>query len=242
LPSAPQNQLLASLPADSLARLACMLEPVQLQLRDILHRAGDLIARVYFPLSGWLSMLAPLEGGGAAEVGLIGNEGMVGFGVALGVTHDNLEPMVQGQGTALAMRVEDFRAALESDPALRALVLRYAFAHLIQVSRTAACNVHHPVEQRLARWLLMSHDRAAGDSFTMTHAFLGMMLSVQGPEIDVALGALHKTGLIRYEGDTVTVADRPALEHASCECYGLVRRAFDPLVSGGPEGQGSCRA
>jgi CRP-like cAMP-binding protein len=215
---------------------------VPLLLRDTLHHPGDPIARVYFPLRGWVSMLAPLENGDVAEVGLIGNEGMIGFPLALDATHDDLEAMVQGEGTALAMRAADFRAALGVDAVLRRLMLRYTHAYLIQVSRTAACNVHHLVEERMARWLLMSHDRAEGDTFVMTHEFLGMMLSVRRASISVAAGALQKAGLIHYERGTVTVTDRPGLENASCECYGIVRRAFDPRATGGPRARRPYRA
>jgi CRP-like cAMP-binding protein len=228
----PGNQLLASLPAESLSRLRPQMDPAELRLRDTLWNAGDSIPRVYFPLEGWVSMLAPLESGDVAEVGLIGNEGMVGLPLALGATHDNLEAMVQGEGTALTLRADRFAEALGSDAALRAPILRYAHAHLLQVSRTAACNVHHHVEQRLARWLLMSHDRAQSDTFVMTHEFLGMMLSVRRAGISVAAGALQKAGLIHYERGTITITDRPGLEQASCECYSIVRRAFEPQMGG----------
>jgi CRP-like cAMP-binding protein len=228
------NLLLESLPTESLARLLPLLEPMELLLRDTLWNAGDSIPRVVFPLNGWVSMLAPLESGDVAEVGLVGHEGMVGLPLALGATHDNLEAMVQGPGTALALRADRFRDALASDAALRTLILRYAHAHLVQVSRTAACNVHHLVEQRLARWLLMSHDRAGTDTFVMTHEFLGMMLSVRRAGVSVAAGALQKAGLIHYERGTITITDRPGLENASCECYGIVRRAFDPRPHASP--------
>jgi len=231
----PENQLLASLPADSLARLKSSLEPVPLLLRDTLHIADGPITKVYFPLSGWVSMLAPLESGDVAEVGLIGREGMIGLPIALGATHDSLEAMVQGEGTALSMSAEGFGAALESDAVLRTLILRYAFAHLMQVSRTAACNVHHLVEQRLARWLLMSHDRSGEDTFVMTHEFLGMMLGVRRAGISVAAGTLQKAGLIHYERGMITVTDRPGLENASCECYSIVCRDFAPLTRDGPK-------
>ena len=233
----PENQLLASLPADSLARLKSSLEPVPLLLHDTLHIVDGPIAKVYFPLSGWVSMLAPLESGDVAEVGLIGREGMVGLSIALGATHSSLEAMVQGEGAALSMSAEVFRDALEGDAVLQKLILRFAFAHLMQVSRTAACNVHHLVEQRLARWLLMSHDRSGADTFVMTHEFLGMMLGVRRAGISVAAGALQKAGLIHYERGTITVTDRTGLENASCECYGIVRRDFAPVTRDGSTGR-----
>jgi CRP-like cAMP-binding protein len=129
---------------------------------------GEPVAAVHFPETGWASMLATLEDGDVAEVGLIGYEGMVGLPVLLGADRDDIEAMVQCHGTALRMEAGAFREALERTPALRALLLRYASVHHGQVARTAACNGRHHAEQRLARWLLMAHDRAAGDDFPMT--------------------------------------------------------------------------
>ena len=210
------------------------MKPVELPLRQILHAAGEPIDAVYFPETGYASMLASLEDGDAAEVGLIGREGMVGLPVLLGADHDDIEAMVQSPGTALRMSTAAFREALERIPALRVLLLRYALVHHGQVARTAACNGRHHTDQRLARWLLMAHDRAEGDEFPMTHEFLSMMLGVRRAGITVAAGQLQKAGFIRYERGRMEVTDRPGLESAACECYGVVRRAFDDLL--GPPG------
>jgi len=127
-----------------------------------------------------------------------------------------------------------FRGELGRTPALRDLLLRYALVHHGQVARTAACNGRHHTEQRLARWLLMAHDRAEGDGFPMTHEFLSMMLGVRRAGVTVAAGALQRAGLIRYERGRIEVTDRPGLESASCECYGVVRRAYDRLLGPPP--------
>ncbi len=230
-PSTPasRNRLLAALPADSLTRLWPQLTPVDLEIRAVLHRPEVPISTVYFPERGWLSMLAPLEDGDSAEVGLIGYEGLVGLPIILGEPFDDLEAMVQCQGGALAMEADALRKAMEQDPVLRTLLLRYALLHHGQVARTAACNGRHHTDQRLARWLLMAHDRAEGDEYPMTHEFLGMMLGVRRAGITVAAGALQKAGLISYRVGRMRITDRPGLENSACECYGISRRASDRL-------------
>ncbi len=230
-PSTPttRNRLLSALPPDSLARLWPELTPVDLELRQVLHRPEQPITIVYFPERGWLSMLAPLEDGDAAEVGLIGHEGLVGLPVVLGEPFDDVEAMVQCQGAALSISTDALRAAMEHDPVLRTLFLRYALVHHTQVTRTAACNGRHHIEQRLARWLLMAHDRNEGDEFPMTHEFLGMMLGVRRAGITVAAGQLQKAGLISYRFGQMRITDRPGLENITCECYGFGRRASDRL-------------
>src|SRR3954467_7400222 len=174
-------------------------------------------------------MLAYLEDGDAAEVGLGGREGFVGLPVLLGADHDDIEAMVQAPGTALRINAQVFREELERIPAFRTLLLRYALVHHGQVVRTAACNGRHHTDQRLARWLLMAHDRSQGDDFPMTHEFLSMMLGVRRAGITVAAGTLQKAGLIRYNRGRIEVTDRPGLESVSCDCYGIVRRASDRL-------------
>jgi CRP-like cAMP-binding protein len=242
--SSPRNRLLAALPPDTLAALRPRLEPVELALRQILHEPAKPITSIYFPETGWISMLAYMEDGDAAEVGLIGYEGFVGLPVLLGSNSDDLEGMVQCQGTALRMDAQAFREELDRLPAFRPLLLRYALVHHGQVARTAACNGRHQIEQRLARWLLMAHDRAKGDEYPMTHEFLSMMLGVRRAGITVAAGLLQKAGFIRYERGHIQVTDRAGLESVSCECYGVVRRASDTLLGqatgNGPRGEYRC--
>ncbi len=226
---ASRNRLLFTLPPDSLAGLWPQLTPVDLELREILHRPEEPIRTVYFPERGWLSMLAPLEDGDVAEVGLIGYDGLVGLPVVLGEPFDDLEAMVQCQGAALSISTDALREAMAQDPVLRTLLLRYALLHHGQVARTAACNGRHHTDQRLARWLLMGHDRNDGDEYPMTHEFLGMMLGVRRAGITIAAGLLQKAGLISYRFGRMTITDRPGLESVACECYGIGRRASDRL-------------
>ncbi|WP_120008084.1 Crp/Fnr family transcriptional regulator [Teichococcus vastitatis] len=231
----PRNRLLALLPPEDFAVLRPRLHNVELSLRQIVHEPNKPIDYVYFPERGWLSMLAYLEDGDAAEVGLIGKEGMAGLPVLLGGDNDDLEAMVQAPGTALRMETAAFRDALERLPAFRTLLLRHALVHHGQVARTAACNGRHQTDQRLARWLLMAHDRAEGDEFPMTHEFLSMMLGLRRAGVTVAAGLLQKAGFIRYERGRIEVTDRPGLESVACECYGIVRRDRDRLL-GKPSG------
>jgi CRP-like cAMP-binding protein len=178
-------------------------------------------------------MIAYMEDGDAAEVGLIGFEGVVGLPVVLGDKFDDLEAMVQAPGKAFSLSAAALRQAMNDDPVLRELLLRYALVHHGQVTRTAACNGRHQTEARLARWLLMAHDRAEGDEFPMTHEFLAMMLGVRRAGITVAAGQLQKAQFIRYERGRIEVTDRPGLESVACECYGITSRASDRFFEPG---------
>src|SRR3954447_21313600 len=149
--------------------------------------------------------------------------------------------MVQTPGTALQMNAAAFRAELDRIPAFRTLLLRYALVHHGQVARTAACNGRHHIDQRLARWLLMAHDRARMDEFPMTHEFLSMMLGVRRAGITIAAGLLQKAGFIRYERGCIEVTDRPGLESVACECYRIVRRAQDRLLGPPADSKGVYR-
>jgi CRP-like cAMP-binding protein len=237
LTPAPRNRLLASLPPGELARLWPRLQPVELAIRQILQAPEHPVTAVYFVESGYACRLAPLEDGDSAEVGLIGPEGMVGLAVLLEGDSDSFEIIVQVPGTALRMDAPAFREEVDRIPFLRTLLHRYALAHFEQVARLAACNGRHVIEQRLSRWLLMSPDRVEGDDFPMTHEFLSMMLGVRRAGVSVAAATLQKAGLIRYERGRMAITDRPGLETASCECYGIARRAHDRLL-GSPAGQG----
>ena len=230
-----RSRLLMALPANSLARLWPLFTPVDLEIHQVLHLPEVPIDTVYFMERGWCSMLAPLEDGDSSEVGLVGREGLVGLPVILGEPFDDLEAMVQCSGAALSLPADVLRAQMERDPALRSLLLRYTLLHHGQVARTAACNGRHHTDQRLARWLLMAHDRSEGSDYPMTHEFLGMMLGVRRAGISVAAGLLQNAGFIHYRGGHMTITDRPGLESVACECYGFTQRATERLF-GLPEG------
>jgi len=229
-----RNQLLLKLSADDFAWLAPHLRRADMTFRATLHAAGDPIASAIFPEHGYASMLATLEDGDAAEVGMVGYEGFVGLPLLFGSDRSLVEAMVQAGGSAIHLPAEIFQQACEERPTLRALMLRYAMVFNVQVTMTAACNGRHLVEQRLARWLLMAHDRTDGDEFAMTHEFLSMMLGVRRAGITVAAGGLQRAGFIRYEQGRIRIIDRHGLETAACECHATVRREAERLLGSAP--------
>ena len=234
--SAVRNRLLAALPPDDFAALAPALQPVELELRQVLYEPGQAIRAVHFPEGGMVSNVASLEDGHGVEVGVIGREGLVGLPVVLGAERAGTEALVQMDAPALRVRAADLRAAFDRSAPLRSVLLRYAQAFHAQVAQTAACNARHPVDLRLARWLLMLHDRAGRDEFPMTQEFLALMLGARRPGISVAAGALQRSGAISYTHGHMTVLDRAGLEAAACECYGTVREQFDELLGHPPPG------
>jgi CRP-like cAMP-binding protein len=167
------------------------------------------------------------------EVGMIGREGLVGLPVVLGADSAPSEGLVQAQGTALRIRTAALRQAFDDSAPLRKLLLRYMQALHTQVSQTAVCNGSHTVEERLARWLLMAHDRAEQDHFPMTHEFMSLMLGVRRAGVTTVAGLLKRIGIIDYGHGTMTVLDRPGLEGAACECYGIVQKQFERLLGSG---------
>jgi CRP-like cAMP-binding protein len=219
------NHILAALPPDEVARLRQSLTPIALASGDILYQQHSRIDRVYFPETAVASLVNRMTDGAAVEVGTIGNEGAVGLDLFLGADISIPETLVQIPGDAQYMPSSEFRAAIDRMPALRSIVGQCIHAFVTQVSQTAACNRLHGVEQRCARWLLLTHDRVAGaDSFPLTHQFLSFMLGVRRAGVTEALGALTLAGLIRSKAGQITVMDRDGLEAACCECYAIVRR------------------
>ena len=224
------NRLLAALPAEDMTRLRRRLESVELGLREIIHTPDKPITAVYFPESGWVSMMALLTDGNSAEVGIIGFEGMVGLPLLLGSDRSPTEAMIQAPGTFLRLEADAFREELDRSAPLRPLLLRYALAFQAQVTQTAACNGHHALDQRLARWLLIAHDRVEGDDFPMTQEFLAIMLCVHRPGVTIAARLFQQAGLIRYSNGEIKITDRAGLEAAACECHGVVAREFERLL------------
>lgn len=228
-----RNALLSALPAADFARLRPRLQPVQLPFNETVCPAGGAIGAVLFIETGMASLLATLDDGEQIEVGIAGREGFVGLPLVFGDDRSLVEIRMQLEGAALCIGAAAFRAALEESAALRGLLLRYALAFHAQVTLTAVCNARHAIEQRLARWLLIAHDRAEADDFPMTHEFVSMMLGVRRPGVSLAAGMLQKAGLIRYSRGRLLIADRPGLEAASCECYDNARREFARLLGAG---------
>ena len=217
------NQLLRRLPAAELRQLLPRLERIELEPGAVLLTSNGAVDGALFIQAGVVSMLASLRDGARMEVGLVGPEGMVGLPLLFGTSTSPLEAMVQGAGVAWKLPAEAFRAAVTGLPSLLGLLLRYVDAFHTQVSQCAACNGCHRIEQRLARWTLMTDDRTVGDGFLMTQGFMSHMLGVRRPGINLALGVLQRAGLVQHRDGIMRVLDRPGLEAASCECYAVIR-------------------
>ena len=214
-----QNHLLELLPRGERARLLALSEPVDLVLSTVLCEPKRPTRHVYFPVDGFISLVTTIEAHPGLEVGMVGREGMLGMQLVLGVARTPWRAVVQGAGSAWRIDAVHFRAELENSAALRRLLLRYVQVRLLQLTRAAACLRYHLIGQRLARWLLMSNDRAHQAQFHVTHEFLAYMLGVRRVGVTMAAGALQRDGLIHYRRGELTVVDRAGLERASCSCY-----------------------
>jgi CRP-like cAMP-binding protein len=225
------NDLISMLPGKDRSRLLALCEPVELAFGTILCEADEPYHDVYFPLSGFISLVTEVSGHPQLEMGLIGSEGMLGATLMLGVDSAPLRAVVQGPGSALRMRAVDLRRQLAESPKLARTLSRYLYVLLAQLSQTAACTRFHEIQARLARWLLMTHDRAHADHFHLTHQYLADMLGVQRSAVTIAAGALQRRKLIRYTRGKISIMSRVGLEAASCECYAAVvqdyARVFD---------------
>jgi CRP-like cAMP-binding protein len=225
----PGNLILAALPTHEFKRLSEQLESVELRLGEILHMPEEQIEYVYFPIVGVISLVAILQDGETVEAGIVGREGMVGIPIVLGVDTTTNQALVQGGGKALRMKANSLKAYLRNDGVLWPLLLRYVHAMFAQVSQTAACNRVHTLNERLARWLLLTHDLRGRDKFDLTHEFLANMLGTRRAGVSVAASSLREAGLIDYSRGQVIMLDRKGLEGASCECYGIVKAEYDRL-------------
>jgi CRP-like cAMP-binding protein len=221
-----QNQLLAALPGTQYKRLLPHLESVPLPFMEVLYESGEPLTHVYFPNDGLISLLVVMEDETPREVGLIGNDGMFGIGVALGMNATPLRALIQMPGSAMRMKSQVLRDELKHNGALQKVVHRYSHALFTQVSQSAACVSAHGVDKRLSRWLVMTHDRAAGDEFAMKHELMAMMLGVTRSVVTRAAGNLQNEKLIRYRRGQVRILDRSRLEATACECYAVVKAEY----------------
>jgi CRP-like cAMP-binding protein len=220
------NRLLAAMPKQEYARLEPHLKLVQLPVKEVLQEPDQRIEYVHFPRSGVISAVKDFDNGDTIEVATIGNEGVAGHSVALDVPIAGNKVFVQVPGEAMRITSSALLEAFKSCPSLYRIILRYSQALFHQVAQTAACNRAHTVDERCARWLLMTHDRVMNASFTITQEFLAQMLGVHRPTVSIAAGMLQKAGMITYVRGTVTILDRKALEEASCECYQLIIKQY----------------
>jgi len=231
------NHLIACLPKKDRSQLLDNCEPVDLTFGTVLCEPGEVFPFVYFPLTGFISLMTVVGKHPALEVAMIGSEGMLGATLALGMDTALLRGEVQGSGTALRMTLPHLKDELEKSPALVRVLNRYVFVFMKQQSQSSACNSFHEVDARLARWLLMAHDRSHADYFHFTHQYLADMLGVQRSAVTIAAGVLRDKKLIRYARGKITVTDRLGLEAVSCECYAATRAQYSKKLASPCEGR-----
>ena len=226
-----KNRVLTALPEEVLARFFVDMERVSLPLRHIFYEPSAPIEHIYFLEEGLASILTKFASGSAVEIGMIGNEGMVGVAALLGHETSEQQIVTQIPGTALRTSVAQCKEALDQSAAMRAAVNRMAGYLLSQFAQTAGCNRHHSIEQRLARWLLMASDRAHSDAMPMTHEFFSTMLGVRRTGVTDTAGGLQRSGLIEYRRGRIRLIDRDGLEATACECYGSDRARLRRAIS-----------
>ena len=225
------NHLIEALPSSDRRRMLGECETVEQAFGDVLYTPPERLSHVYFPITSFISLIMPIDAAASLEVGLIGNEGMFGIPLALGVDVSPVRAIVQGAGSALRMHAVPFSRELKRSSALQREIDRYAFVHMSQLAQTAACTRFHVVEARLARWLLMTQDRAHADTFHITHEYLAFMLGVRRVGVTRAASSLQKQSLIRYSRGNITVLDRRGLRAAACGCYKADRESYDRILA-----------
>lgn len=224
------NRLLTNLPFQDQEQLLADCEQIQLIFDETLYVAGERIPHVYFPIGSSISLVTPLDSGSGLEVGLIGDEGMLGITLILGVDISPFQALVQGEGIALRIPTDLFLQKLDLIPALQNQLKRYLYVSICKLAKTAACCRIHVVEARLARWLLMTQDRAHSETFHITHIFLAYMLGVRRVGITKAASSLQRQKLIRYRRGIITIIDRIGLESISCGCYHSDKQIYDAIM------------
>ncbi len=219
-----KHHLLNALPENEYQRLAPYLQSVALSLGAVLYEADELIETVYLPISGLISIVDTLENGMTTEIGLIGNNDIVGLPIILGCERSPNRIIVQIAGSALKLSRSILKQEFERGEVLQKILLSYSLGRLIQISQLAVCNRHHSIEERLARWLLTVADEISSHHLPLTQQFIATMLGVRRSSVTITAGMLQNLGIIRYSRGHITIVDRPALENASCECYHFLKQ------------------
>lgn len=232
------NHLLAALPLEVYRRLCPAMAYLALTLGDVIYEPGERMDYIYFPTSAVVSLVYTMEKGATAEMGLVGNEGVVGIALFMGGDTTPNQAVAQVAGGALRMRAQAMLEEFRRGGPFQLALLRYTQALITQISQTAVCNRLHQVEQRLCRWLLLTRDRLPSDQILMTQEFIAHMLGVRREGVTVAAHRLQDAGLIRYRRGHITILDREGLEAAACECYRVVKDEFDRLLRQKPPCEG----
>jgi CRP-like cAMP-binding protein len=224
------NRLLAALPGEEYERILAHLEPVSFSLGEPVYESGKQMKHVYFPTACIVSLLYTMENGASAEIGVVGNEGVVGIALFMGGDTAPNRAIVQSAGAAFRMKADALRSEFIRAGEFQRLLLRYTQALITQISQTAVCNRLHPIEQQLCRWLLLSHDRLQSDELRMTQEMIANMLGVRREGVTYAAGHLQSEGLIKYARGRITILNREGLEATVCECYQVVKDEYDRLL------------
>ncbi len=230
---ARRNYLLASLKDEEFERVVKKMELVSLPLGEVLYESGSVMNYAYFPTTSIVSMLYIMENGGTAEIGIVGNDGVLGMALFLGGNTTTSRAVIQSSGDAYRIKPKDLRDEFKKGERFQDLLLRYTQALVTQISQTAVCNRLHAVEKQLCRWLLLSHDRLQDDNLVMTHDLISNMLGVRREGITLAAKKLAAKKLIKNTRGTITVLDRHGLESAACECYEIVNTEYNRLLGRG---------
>ena len=232
-----QNHLLAALPPSEFERIAPDLELITLKLGEVLYESGGQLNHVYFPTDSIVSLLYVMEDGASAEIAVVGNEGILGISLFMGGETTPSRAVVQSGGLGYRLRAQQLKQEFNRGGPMMHLLLRYTQALITQMSQTAVCNRHHSVDQQLCRWLLLSLDRLPSDELTMTQELIANMLGVRREGVTAAAGKLRDAGIIQYSRGHIKVLDRAKLEVQVCECYAVVKKEVDRLLSDIPPGR-----
>lgn len=230
-PNSPKNRLLAALPNHVYQRLLPDLQLVELSQQQILYISGVSQEFAYFPIDSIISSVVILENGATIEMGVIGNEGTSGIPLILGTEYTNFAAIVQVAGNAYRIAAQPLQKELELQKELKILLMRYIQARIIQLGQTIACNRHHKLEQRFARWLLLVRDSIQEDRFQLTHEFISQMLGVGRTRVTEIAGQFQRAGIIKYQRGFIEIVDNQKLESISCECYELIQQQFSRLLN-----------
>ena len=227
LRAVPNNRLLDALPRTEYRELLPELEQFPLIFGELIYRPGAVVRHVYFPTSGIISLLADVDDGGTLEVGIVGREGMAGMSVFMGVKTSPNRALIQGAGSAWRMKAAALRRMADNGGSLPRLLRRYSYSLWAQLSQSSVCSLYHPIDARLARWLLMTRDRMEANAFPITQEFLSSMLGVRREGVNKAAGKLQQQHLISYSRGLVTILEPARLAEMACKCYGIMKTEYD---------------